>query len=372
MIDTLGQSLTIAGARRFSEVLRRMGLYRSGAVRGHGIRRPADAWSAESALGGASGSQLAHLVRQSSPMMPRAGWVAMARLQALLVVVLVCFSGRSAFAQPAPGEVPPDLRDWIPWVSADLGDAVCTQIGGEPRCVWPGELELDLDTQGGSFREEVLVEARLLHRLPGRPGAWPEDVRASGKPLPVVETGEGPIVVLEPGRYSIEGRFAWNRMPEVLDVGPLTGVVRLKIAGKDVPLVRREAGQLWLKGLTESEGESSGADEIRLAVFRQIRDGSPMLIETRLAFRVSGRAREIVLPEPNLKDTVALGVQGDLALSLERSGALRVQLVPGRHELTLLARRSTSDGALTRGAAATPWPADEVWTWHPDTRLRVV
>ncbi len=106
--------------------------------------------------------------------------------------------------------------------------------------------------------------------------------------------------------------------------------------------------------------------------FRQIRDGSPMVVETKMLFRVSGSAREILLPEPNPRDTVALGVEGDLALSLERSGALRVQLVPGRHELTLLARRATADGQLLRAPVIEPWPSQEVWTWHPDTLLRVV
>ena len=306
-------------------------------------------------------------------MMPRVLWLSAAALRGFLAATLAFFIALPApAAETTSDEVPAELREWIPWVRAELGTKLCTHIGGEPRCVWPGELELELDAAGGQFEQRVLAEARLLHRLPGRPGAWPEDVEVDGKPAAVVDEQGAPAVVLGPGRSTIRGRFVWHRLPEVLDVGPLTGVVSLRLAGKEVPLVRREAGQLWLKGLSESALEGGASDQVELAVFRQIRDGLPMIVETRLVFRVSGSAREISLPDPNLKDTVALAVEGDLALSLERSGALRVQLVPGRHELTLLARRSLADGPLSRPPASEPWPVQEVWTWHPDTALRVV
>jgi hypothetical protein len=306
-------------------------------------------------------------------MMPRALWLFAVRSCALLASALtVLCPAPPAVAQPIADEVPEALRDWIPWVRAELGETLCTQVAGTPGCAWPGELHLELDARGGRFEQRVFVEARLLQRLPGGPGSWPEDVLVDGRPRPVIEADGVPAVVLDPGRYAIEGKFVWSRLPEVLDVGPLTGIVDLVVGGRAVPLVRREAGQLWLKGLAESEGEATAADEVKLAVFRQIRDGSPMVVETRLSFRVSGRPREILLLEPNLKDTMALAVQGDLALSLERSGALRVQLVPGRHELTLLARRVATDGQLRRSTQSEPWPAQEVWTWHPDTLLRVV
>jgi len=230
------------------------------------------------------------------------------RRATLLAACGLALGPLTLLAQPAPGEIPPELRDWIPWVSANLGDRVCTQVGGEPRCVWPGELDLDLNTKGGTFQSRVLAETRLMQHLPGRPGAWPEEVRVDGRPAPVIEVDGAPAVVLEPGRRAIQGSFVWNRLPEVLDVGPLTGVVHLRVDGKEIPLVRRDGGQLWLKGLSEAEGESSEADEVRLAVFRQIRDGSPMLIETRLSFRVSGRPRELLLAQPPLVGPAALPV----------------------------------------------------------------
>jgi len=305
-------------------------------------------------------------------MMPEAGGMSASRARAVLAIALTLFLAVAPAQAAPPDEVPPELREWIPWVTANFGEQLCTQIGGEARCVWPGELELELDGRGGSFEARLLVEARQVHRLPGRPGAWPEEVRLDGQPAPVIEVDGAPALVLEPGRYTVTGRFVWNRLPEVLDVGPLTGVVRLEVEGKEVPLVRREGGQLWLKGLAAGDEESSEVDEVRLAVFRQIRDGSPMLIETRLSFRISGRTRELVLPQPSLLGTIPLSVGGDLALSLERSGALRVQLVPGHHEVTLLARRAPSDGSLARAPISAPWPSEEVWTWHPDTSLRVV
>src|SRR5690606_11286029 len=78
------------------------------------------------------------------------------------------------------------------------------------------------------------------------------------------------------------------------------------------------------------------------------------------------------LPQPLLGDTIPLSVSGDLAVALEPSGALRVQLVPGRHEIHLLARRASHVGPLKNRPRGAPWPEQEIWTFRALPELRSV
>src|SRR5690606_5087823 len=88
--------------------------------------------------------------------------------------------------------------------------------------------------------------------------------------------------------------------------------------------------------------------------------------------QVAGKARELTLKAPLLPGTLPLSVSADLALALDSSGDLRVQLLPGRHEVTLLARHVESGVPLANVARPSPWPASEVWTFRPDTELHSV
>src|SRR5207244_2349186 len=85
---------------------------------------------------------------------------------------------------------------------------------------WPGRLQLSAGAREAAFKLEVQVfgaPARVV--LPGEPGAWPQDVKAGGKPLAVVEASEHPAVWLAPGAHVVEGRIGWaGGMPQNLAV----------------------------------------------------------------------------------------------------------------------------------------------------------
>lgn len=288
------------------------------------------------------------------------------------VLILSLFWAPAVTAQMPDETIPPALRPWVPWVLGELGEEACTSLEGTRTCVWPGQLSLDLSESGGEFSQRVFIEATALHVLPGQQGAWPQDVSINGTKAPVLSKDGHPVVELSRGDHEIKGVFAWSRVPETLHVGAHTAFLSLSIAGKDVPLVKREGENIWLKGLATEHELSDEPEQVEIQVFRQIRDGIPLQVSTVLVFQVSGKSREISLPSPLLAGTLPLSVQGDLAVALEPSGALRVQLVPGRHEVKIHARATGMPKSLKSQKRSEPWPGQEVWTWHPNTELRAV
>lgn len=295
------------------------------------------------------------------------------RLVILGALLLRIFWSTEASAQdPAREAIPPELEPWVPWVLAESGEQACASIGEVHTCVWPGQLTLKLTASGGRFEQKVSAGARADHTLPGAHGAWPENVTVDGQEVFVLERDGKPTVELTPGEHDIQGRFSWSRVPEMLHVGRNSAFISLTVFDKYVPLVKREDGNIWLKGLSADSEQKDVKEQVELQVFRQLRDGIPLLVETKLIFQVSGKARELSFLDPLIVGTIPLNVEGDLAVALEQSGALRVQLVPGRHELTVLARSSGMPALIQNHRRAEPWPHQEVWTWHPDTALRSV
>ncbi len=155
-------------------------------------------------------------------------------------------------------------------------------------------------------------------------------------------------------------------------MGGATALVNLRVAGEEVPLVQREEGRIWLKGLGGTTAPEEGPEQIELQVHRRISDGVPVLVETRLVFQVAGRARELLLERPLLPRTVPLSVDGDLALAMEEDGALRVQLTPGNHSVTITARFLGNPRELNVPEHGPPWPKREIWVWQPASKLRAV
>lgn len=300
------------------------------------------------------------------------------RLMTLLVAGLFFWS-LSASADDAPpaalarqSEVPAELEPWIPWVLADLGPAACITIDENHTCDWPASLSLDFEATSATFELNVFADAKTDITLPGDLTLWPLEVKADGKSVAVLDRGGAPSVELARGSHRVTGKFTFERLPETLAIGPHTAFVELELKGKRVEILKRENGQLWLKGLELDQTTSGEPEHVELFVFRKITDGVPLRVETQIVLQVAGRARELELPAPLLPGTVPLAVSGDLAVSLEPSGKLRVQLVPGRHEVTLVARTRGLPEELAMGERAAPWPAQEVWVFEPVVTERVV
>jgi hypothetical protein len=323
-------------------------------------------------MGVSSNPLLLGLVRGFCRASARTLWVRRLGLHplrlALLVLLLVGPAGAEKLAERA---IPEPLRPWVPWVMSEVGSEACTQVGEHHRCAWPSALRLELTDRGGKFELDYYAERKDRYRIPGGPTTFPWNVAVDSKLAPITKLDGFPHVELEPGFHHVKGEFQWSSLPDTLDVGTDTARIELALNGVELPFFRRDAGKIWLV-TSAALRETQEQDQLELSVFRRVEDGAFLNIETRLVLQVSGRTREVAFEHPLLVETFPLGISGDLAVSLEPTGRLRVQLVPGRHELTLTARAGAPTASLHRGKDSAPWPVDEVWTFRATGSLRAV
>ena len=281
-----------------------------------------------------------------------------------------------ASAQPpmSPSEIPPSLRDWIPWVLDGNDTYGCTFVDGEPECVWPGLLSLDLDGTGGRFSMAVVADREVLVELPGDQRHFPQAARLDGAPGVVVEREQDgtsyPFLRVAAGTHRIDGELRWSEMPELLRLPPDVARVALTLDGTAVRVPRRdEEGRLWL-GARDSTEDPEG--RLDLEVFRRVDDGVPQRVTTHVALRASGAAREVNLGRVLLDGTLPVEVRADLAVRLTPEGELIVQVHAGAFTIAIEALRQSPADSYSPPEIAEPWPGDETWVWAADEELRQV
>jgi hypothetical protein len=238
------------------------------------------------------------------------------------------------------------------------------RVVGPPRA-HPGR-------KGGRFSQPWETYAETAVPLPGGEDHWPIDVKADGKPAIVVSQDGAPTVRLAAGRHVVTGAFAWPSLPPSLTVSSQTGLVALSLRGKRVEFPSRgEGGELFLEAAAAPE--AAEADRLDISVHRRLTDGVPLLLATRLTLAVSGKMREVALGKALPAGFVAHALESDLPARVEPDGRLRVQLRPGTHTLTLIARHEARAKAITRPAPDGLWKeGDEVWVFEAQPSLRVV
>lgn len=292
---------------------------------------------------------------------------------------------RRAPAPPLrPEQVPQPLKEWTGWALRGQEAALCPLLAsggraaeddadgdGEDRCLWPGRLELRLDGEGGKFLLAATLYGEAFVPLPGDAARWPQAVTADGRAAPAIERDGRPALLLEKGEHTIAGAFAWRELPQSLPIPRRIGLVALSVRGKRAALPDRDAdGLLWLQ---REERVSAGESRVELRVNRLVRDGVPVLLETRASLSVSGPEREVVLGRALLPGFVPLSLSSDLPARVEPDGRLRVQLRPGTWTIALTARSLAPVAEL---ALPTPqpgaWAREEVWAFRAAPDVRVV
>ena len=244
--------------------------------------------------------------------------------------------------------------------------------------------------RGGRFEQRWTVQAETWVPLPGGEAAWPQQVSAGRRALPVVEHGGRPAVRLLPGTHRLAGRFVWPQRPEVLSVPPEIGLLSLRLNGREVSDPRRERdGRLWLGAAPSRARPPAEPDALTLELARRIDDDVPLRVRTRLLLEVSGRPREVALGPVLLPGGIPLRIESPLPARLAAAGGapagtglsgaggpgnarLQVQLRPGRWELAVDSHHPGPVAALRLPASAgeAPWPSQEVWVFaaRPDLR----
>jgi hypothetical protein len=295
------------------------------------------------------------------------------KLRALIVFVFLLLVTSTAHAEPLSREqVPEPLRPWTDWVLRGHEDQLCPMVqnlANEHRCLWPSRLTLKVDETSARFYQDFRVYRDAYVMLPGDATRWPLDVRVDGKPAAAVPHGDMPAVFLKAGSHTVEGSFAWDRMPQILPVPAETGLVSLTVDGKAVNFPNREPmGQLWLRSATAQ----AAPEGLEVEVERRVVDEIPLLLVTRIELKVSGKDREISLGKALPDGFVPMFLESPLPARVEPDGHLRVQLRPGTWTLELTARHEGPATSLSMPVTDSPWAAQEVWVFEAHNELRLV
>jgi len=271
-----------------------------------------------------------------------------------------------------PKQAPEPLKPWTSWVLNGKEDALCPLFQGAAdvvHCAWPTQLSLTLAKKGGHFEQRWHLDARAWVPLPGDGTRWPLDVKSGAKKLTVVEHDSVPSVQLEPGDHTISGSFAWDSLPDSLQVPPQTGIVALVLEGARVAEPRRDdAGRLFLqKTSTETEG-----DKLEIVVHRRVTDDVPLVLTTRVVLNISGKSREVVLGKALPPGFIPMSITSDLPVRIEPDTRLRVQVRPGTWTVEVSARSEGLVSELGRPAPDGPWrEGEEVWVFEAKSALRL-
>ena len=279
-------------------------------------------------------------------------------------------------AHPADVYVPNELQDWQGWVLQDKDYRNCpfyfnrgATERGEFVCAWPGTLDVNVDQDSGQFTQLWTVYAEdAWVPLPGNAAYWPDQVTASGAAVAVIERNGIPSVRLGPGAWRLSGRFDWDDRPGVLPIPMQSGLVSLTVNGQHIALPEIERNGVFLG---ERERETRARDAVTVQVYRLVTDMVPTRLDTTLQIDVSGSVREELFG-PVLPDGfVPVSIQSSLPARLEPNGQLRVQVRPGRWQVSVTARAPGVLNSITLPDTETTLPDSEIWSYRSDDKLRV-
>jgi hypothetical protein len=292
----------------------------------------------------------------------------------LLISALAVQPGATPLTEEA---VPELLRPWVGWALWGQESRRCPFVHrdhDQKRCLWPDVLEIRVDVSGVSFSQNWRLFTEGFIPLPGDPSLWPQEVRLDGIPTTVSSGDAAPRVRASAGAHSVTGRLPFDRAPEFVRIPVQTGLVTLEISGRKVePPELDDQGRLWLSAdAARREGAPEVKNTLEIRVFRQIVDGIPLTVSSRIELDVSGEHREVLLGPVLVVDAIPLSLNSGLPARLEPDGRLRVQVRPGRHVLTLSSRRPGPTTALARSGASAPWPGTEIWVFSARNDLRLV
>ena len=293
--------------------------------------------------------------------------------QPRLILVIALFS---AAASSADVYVPQDLKEWRSWVLHGeeyrecpfFFDSTASQSSSFV-CAWPGKLELSVGSSGGRFLQQWTVYAQEQWvPLPGDAAYWPHEVAANGRSVEVMAPNDTPSVRLGPGSHRLSGRFEWDERPGVLRVPRQTGLISLTVDGRAVERPGIDRGGVFLG---ERKRDAQARDAVQADVYRLVADEVPTLLTTMLQIDVSGGVREELFGPILPEGFVPLTLDSQLPARLEADGKLRLQVRPGRWQISLAARALGVLSEISLLSPETNLPDAEIWSYRSNDRLRV-
>ncbi|MCK6527084.1 hypothetical protein L6R50_05790 [Myxococcota bacterium] len=267
-------------------------------------------------------------------------------------------------------DLPPELAPWKEWVLARHPGLNCVALpSGSTECVWPGALSVDAHASGASFTLDLRADREIAVPLPGDARAWPQRVTLDGRPAVVRDVGGTPFVTVSPGEHRVAGLFSWPDLPPSLGVPPRVGRVDLRVSGVRLPFPEFQEGRLRLGA---GERAAAGAESLEIDVSRRVQDGVPVVVETRVTLRASGKGREVDLGAVLLPRTRPIAVEADVPARFTPEGHLVLQVRPGTFHVTFHALHDGPVAELSAPSVPAPWPGAETWAVATDDAARAV
>lgn len=276
------------------------------------------------------------------------------------------------FSSLASGS-PHQLDRWSDWVSERHNDLNCPWEMTKPAarvCIWPGSLDMELHDTGLTFTYSVEVfrdDATVA--LPGSSKRWPMGVTTGGKKANVIDMNNRPHVRLESGVHEISGEFRWNRRPGSISVPASIALVSISESGRKTTPDRRNGHVVLSQNKEPAKTEKR--DSISVEVFRKLIDGVPMILDTQLVLSVSGSPRELRLGQLAWEGTEVASFNSPLPARLEDNGDVRIQVIPGKHILSIRSFvKDSPDLLISPDKTTKHWPEFEYVSFQGDSNVR--
>jgi len=242
-----------------------------------------------------------------------------------------------SLALPLKGEaqsdtkIPDSLQPWQEWATWDIKDRNHPPIYNNPKKrsgLWPSHLTLNVSPTSGSFILKVHTYGESWITLPGTRDLWPQKVKFNSRPAAVTERNGKPSIYLKNGfNGTITGTYRWIESPQRFQIPVETGLLNLTVNGKTHPSATWDAsGTLWLKS---RKTESAEKDFMSLQVYRLVRDGIPMWLETEVEIKVSGKSREEPIGHILPEGWKLSSLNSPIPVAVDDAGLLKAQVRAG-------------------------------------------
>ncbi|CAA6808710.1 MAG: Unknown protein [uncultured Sulfurovum sp.] len=250
----------------------------------------------------------------------------------LLPLFITLFFFNFLFAQV---DIPPALQSWESWVLHDVKDKECPTHYEEHRavCAYPSKLEVQVEDTALSFKLYVKnFEEQHKLFLPYVYEHWVKDVYANGEEQ-VVLGDKKPFVLLAKGAYVIQGVIELKEKVKHLQLPKGLALVTLLNQNKNIENPKVDSqNRLWLQSESMNTNKKGS---LSVSLYRKVKDGHPMSMQTSLHFRVSGKVRTVVLDGITLKDFEVSKLYSKLNARINADKNLEVELKAGEWSINI-------------------------------------
>jgi hypothetical protein len=274
-------------------------------------------------------------------------WTSVFGVTAALLLFPGFSSAQTTKTLPAP------LSSWQDWATWDELPASVPAPFNQPDqkiAAWPSALKMAVTEKSASFALSVRIFHPAWIALPGDAEAWPLSVTMNGQPVAVLAQEQKPCIYLGVGTWQITGQFQWPEMPQQIAIPPNIGILELKLNGQPVELPTwDESGSLWFKRTTNEEADKNF---VSAQVYRLLRDGSPMWLDTEVELTVTGKSREETLGTILPEGWQVSEVKSPVPCAVDEQGELKAQVRSGKYTLEITAFRTTPATEIRFAAGA--------------------